>query len=128
MTQAIRNLGTSAAERGGFNVQFDLDKGLDVLPDDISHPIYRTIQEAFENILRHSNASQASVKLYTEDNHIYLTIRDNGKGFNTEKVKNDRLGIRGMRERIEMLGGTFEINSEREKGTEIDIRLEMKYD
>ena len=128
LTQAIRNLGTSAAERGGFNVNFNLDKGLDVLPEDVSHSIYRTIQEAFENILRHSNASQASVKLFTEDDQIRLVIQDNGKGFKTEKIEKDRLGIRGMRERIEMLGGTFNINSEPNKGTEIEIRLEMKYD
>ncbi len=128
LTQAIRNLGTSAAERGGFGVQFELEKGLDVLPDDVSHSIYRTVQEAFENILRHSNASQTNVKLITEDSFIRLIIRDNGKGFNVEKVKQDRLGIRGMHERIEMMGGTFEINSEPKKGTEINIRLEMKYD
>ncbi len=128
LTQAIHNLGTSAAERGGFNVNFNLDKGLDVLPDDVSHSIYRTVQEAFENILRHSNASQASVELFTEEDQIRLVIQDNGKGFKTEKIKKDRLGIRGMRERIEMLGGTFDINSEPNKGTEIEIRLEMKYD
>ena len=128
LTQAIRNLGLSAAERGGFNVQFNLDKGLDVLPDDVSHSIYRTVQEAFENILRHSNASQASVKLFTEDNQIRLVIQDDGKGFQPEKIKKDRLGIQGMRERVEMLGGTFDINSEPNKGTEIDICLEMKYD
>jgi two-component system NarL family sensor kinase len=57
-----------------------------------------------------------------------LVIQDNGKGFQIEKIEKDRLGIRGMRERIEMLGGTFDINSEPNKGTEIDIRLEMKYD
>ena len=128
LTQAIRNLGLSAAERGGFSTQFELDKGLDVLPDDMSHSIYRTVQEAFENILRHSNASQASVKLFTEDNHVKLIIQDNGKGFNPEKVKKDRLGIQGMRERIEMLGGTFNIISDINKGTEIDICLETKYD
>jgi signal transduction histidine kinase len=128
LTQAIRNLGLSAAERGGFSAQFDLDKGLDVLPDDMSHCIYRTVQEAFENILRHSNASQASVKLFSEDNNVKLIIQDNGKGFNLDKVKKDRLGIRGMRERIEMLGGTFNITSDINKGTEIDICLETNYD
>jgi signal transduction histidine kinase len=128
LTQAIRNLGLSVAERGGFSVKFDLEKGLDVLPDDMSHSIYRTVQEAFENILRHSNASQSSVHLFTEDNHIRLIIQDNGKGFNPDKVKKDRLGIRGMRERIEMFDGTFDIISDKDKGTEIDICLEMKYD
>jgi signal transduction histidine kinase len=50
LTQAIRNLGASAAERGGFNINYSLDKGLDILPDDVCHSIYRTIQEAFDPI------------------------------------------------------------------------------
>lgn len=128
LTQAIRNVVLSAAERGGFSAEFNLDKGLDVLPDEMSHSIYRTVQEAIENILRHSNASKARVNLLTEGNQIKLIIQDNGKGFNPNKVKKDRMGIRGMRERIEMLGGTFDIKSDKDTGTEIDICLEMKYD
>ncbi|MDK2980731.1 MAG: hypothetical protein PWQ55_1078 [Chloroflexota bacterium] len=128
LTQSIRNLGTSAAERGGFAVAFELDKKLDVLPDEVGHSIYRTVQEAFENILRHSNASQASVKLFSEGDQVRLLIHDNGKGFDPDKIKKDRLGLRGMRERIEMLGGTFAIHSSINAGTQIDIRIEAKYD
>jgi signal transduction histidine kinase len=128
LTQAIKNVVLSAAERGGFTTEFHLDKGLDVLPDEISHSIYRTVQEAVENILRHSNASLTVISLLSEDNHIQLTIKDNGKGFNPKKIKKEHLGIRGMRERIEMLGGTFEILSDEKSGTVINISIEMKYD
>lgn len=128
LTQAIRNVFTSSGERGGFKVEFHLDKGLDILPDEVSHTLYRTAQEAAENILRHSNASKAEISLLTEADRIKLIIKDNGKGFDPKKVKKEQLGIRGMRERIEMLGGTFDIHSAEKNGTEINISLEMKYD
>jgi signal transduction histidine kinase len=128
LTQAIRNIFLSTGERGGFKVEFHLDKGLDVLPDGISHTIYRTAQEAAENILRHSNASKVEVSLLTDEGRIKLTIKDNGKGFDPSKVRKEHLGIRGMRERIEMLGGAFEIQSADKEGTEINISLETKYD
>jgi signal transduction histidine kinase len=128
LTQAIKNTVQSAAERGGFTIDFQLDKELDMLPEDISHGIYRTIQEAVENILRHSNASKAVVSLKSKGNQIELSIRDNGKGFNPRKLKKEHLGVRGMQERIEMLGGTFNIESNEKSGTRIFISLENKYD
>ncbi len=128
LSQSIRNVFLSAAERGGFSVTFHLDRSMDVLPGDISHALYRTSQEAAENILRHANAKKAEVSLFMEKDHIKFIIKDNGKGFNPEKVKKEQLGIRGMRERIEMLGGAFVVQSAEKTGTEIAISLEMKYD
>lgn len=128
LTQAIRNTVISAAERGGFTAEFHMDKGLDVLPDEMSHSIYRIVQEALENVLRHSNASKVVVSLLSEENHIKLTIHDNGQGFNPKKIKKEHLGVRGMRERVEMLDGTFTIHSSEKSGTKINITLEANYD
>ncbi len=128
LTQAIKNTVQSAAERGGFTAEFHMDKGLDVLPDEMSHSIYRTVQEAVENILRHSNASKAVVSMQVEGNQIKLIIKDNGTGFNPKKIENEHLGIRGMQERIEMLGGKFKIKSDEKNGTEITVMIETKYD
>ena len=128
LTQAIKNLVNSASERGGFTPEFHLDKGMDVLPDEITHCIYRIVQEAVENVLRHANASHAIISLLAESSQIKLTISDNGNGFNPDKTKKEQLGIRGMRERVEMLGGKFNIVSDLKKGTEITIYLESNYD
>jgi len=128
LTQAIRNIGSSSAERGGFDIQFNLDKGLDMLPDDISHSLYRTVQEALENTLRHANASHVSINMFSSSDSIQLEIRDDGQGFNIEKISNLNLGIRGMRERIEMLGGEFTISSNPQTGTEIIVLMERRYD
>jgi len=128
LTQAIKNTVLSAAERGGFTAEFHMEKNLDVLPDDISHSLYRIVQEAVENILRHSNASKASISMISDGNKIKLSIIDNGKGFNPKTIKKENLGVRGMRERVEMLGGTFDIQSNENTGTEITITIEINYD
>lgn len=128
LTQAIRNIGQSTAERGGFDIQFKLDKGLDILPDEITHSLYRTVQEALENTLRHANASHVFINMLSDAETVRLEIKDDGQGFNTADVPKQNLGLRGMRERIEMLGGKFTINSNAQSGTEIIVTLDVEND
>lgn len=128
LSQAIKNTVLSAAERGGFTANFHLDRDLDILPDEISHGLYRIVQEAVENILRHSNASEATVSLLSDGSHIKLSIMDNGKGFNPKKIIKEHLGLRGIRERVEVLGGSFNIQSKENFGTELTIRIETLND
>ena len=128
LTQAIRNMGNSAAERGGFKISFHLDKGTDVLSDEIGHCLYRTTQEALENTLQHANAENVSINLLFDGDAIKLQVIDDGIGFDAKQVKKVHLGIRGMRERVEMLGGTFIVNSNANNGTEITAVLEREND
>jgi signal transduction histidine kinase len=121
LTQAIRNIVSSVAERGRFEVSFHLEKEMDLLSDEITHCIYRIAQEASENILRHSEASKIDVRLFNEGNQIEFVIQDNGKGFNVDQIRNEQLGIRGMRERVEVLGGDFLIESQPGRGTQITV-------
>jgi len=128
LTQSIRNMGNSAAERGGFKISFHLDKGMDVLSDEIGHCLYRTTQEALENTLRHANAENVSINLLFDEDAIKLQVIDDGIGFDAKQVKKVHLGIRGMRERVEMLGGTFIEKSNPNNGTEITAVLEREND
>lgn len=128
LTQAIRNVGKSAAERGGFKITFHLDKGMDILSDEIGHCIYRTTQEALENTLRHAIAKNVSVNLFFEEDAIKLEVIDDGQGFDTTEVTKEHLGIRGMRERVEMLGGTITVESTVEHGTKVTAALEREND
>jgi len=128
LTQAIRNMGKSAAERGGFNIDFHLDKDMDILSDEIGHCLYRTTQEALENILRHANARSVTINLLFDENTIKLEILDDGKGFDADQVKKEHLGIRGMRERVEMLGGTFSVKSTSKNGTTVSTVLDREHD
>lgn len=96
---------------------------------DIAIVLYRIVQEALSNILKHSRAQYAEINLCYRDELIKLNISDDGKGFDIASI-NDRilpgLGIRGMRERVESLGGQFLIRSIYGKGTKIDVALHVK--
>jgi len=69
-----------------------------------------------------------SINLLFDEDAIKLQVIDDGNGFNAEQVKKEHLGIRGMRERVEMLGGTFTIDSDPNNGTEITAVLEREND
>jgi signal transduction histidine kinase len=126
---AINNVLLSAKERGGFQVNTSLGKDLDSLNDEISHSLFRIVQEAMENIVRHSNAKNVSLTLHLHKNEIVLFISDDGLGFSKRAIKEkDSFGIRGMRERVETLGGVFTINSNPQHGTTIEVVLEKDND
>jgi PAS domain S-box-containing protein len=83
---------------------------------DVEVAIYRVVQEALTNASRHSNAEVVSIILERNDRQVRVTIEDDGVGFDVEKLmssalENPRLGLRGMQERVQMLGGEFKIDS-----------------
>lgn len=87
--------------------------------------LFRIAEEAFTNIARHSGASHAGIKLLKTQTHITMTIHDDGKGFRESAAwkmrSHKRLGLLGMRERAEMLHGTFAIESQIARGTDITV-------
>jgi two-component system, NarL family, sensor histidine kinase UhpB len=87
--------------------------------DSIDLTIYRCIQESLTNAIRHARAKQVSVELRQDDGLLELTARDDGHGLSTDTPTG--FGIRGMRERVEALGGQHQIASEPGQGTRIRI-------
>ncbi|MFE8700263.1 histidine kinase [Cytobacillus sp. FJAT-54145] len=85
--------------------------------------LFRIIQEALSNILRHADASKVKVTLTEMENYIYLFISDNGKGFDPQIERIASYGLKTMRERCEEIGGIFKIRSKEKEGTYIDIRI-----
>ncbi|MCL5027835.1 MAG: sensor histidine kinase [Bacteroidetes bacterium] len=80
--------------------------------------LFRIIQEALNNIVKHSNASEFNIQLIHSEQKIRLMISDDGKGINKKNIKNNRgLGLVNMRERIENLKGNFKIDSSPNRGT-----------
>lgn len=126
---AINNVLFSTKERAGFQFTTNFSKDSESLNDEISHSIFRIVQEAMENIVRHSNARNVSLSLVTNKNDVKLSIVDDGLGFAKKDIKeNDTFGIRGMRERVEALGGDFQIISNPKQGTRIEVTLEKDHD
>lgn len=91
--------------------------------------LYRVAQEALANVAKHADASQVNVSIEKLRGVIRMEVKDNGKSFQVQDVlhsrRKGRLGLLGMRERVEMVGGRFSIESEPDKGT--TVRAEMPF-
>lgn len=93
------------------------------LPLPVKEALYRVTQEALHNTVKHAQASLVEVELETDSERIILEIRDNGRGFDTQASFPGHLGLRSMRERIEGVGGTFQVLSKPDRGTCIHVEL-----
>ncbi|MDQ8003461.1 MAG: histidine kinase [Pedobacter sp.] len=87
--------------------------------------IYRIVQEAVNNIIKHANASEALVQLNVSDMQLDITIEDNGKGFDVNGIKKNGLGISNLINRIQLLNGSHEISSTINEGTNIYINIPL---
>ncbi len=98
------------------------------LPEEIELVLFRIAQEALRNVWRHSQASNAEITVEFEQDKTRITISDNGQGFNLPEAmsalaRNGKLGLAGMQERAQLLGGTLTVKSQPGEGTSITVEL-----
>ena len=115
----------------GIRIEPHIDIQEDEVPDPLKTIIYRVMQEALSNIAKHSGADLVRLSLRRADRAIELAIEDNGLGFDLEDVLSVQsskmgLGLASMKERTELLGGSFSIESTRGKGTIIQASWPLK--
>jgi signal transduction histidine kinase len=110
------------ARRTGIKVKVDAEDVSDEMPDEYRTCIYRVVQEALRNAARHSKASHVRVTVRRDERQARVTVADDGIGFHALEKG---MGILGMEERVHNLGGTFHIESEPGRGTEISIVLPL---
>jgi signal transduction histidine kinase len=132
----LDNLGLPAAlewyvdhigQRGNLKCTLAIDSAEMELPDAVAIALFRVVQEALTNIVRHANAANAWIAMECQDERILLTVRDDGPGL-PKGVERKRLshGILGMRQRITSLGGEFAIDSPAGGGTVIRVRVPLR--
>jgi signal transduction histidine kinase len=111
----------------GIRVSLSAFAGITHVNNDTRTVLYRVAQEALNNVARHAQASQAEVTINRLDGAVCMTIKDDGRGFQDEYgAKNARrLGLIGMRERLEMVGGNFSVTSVPGKGTTVLARIPL---
>ncbi|GAA6616230.1 sensor histidine kinase [Scytonema sp. NUACC26] len=97
-----------------------LDVKLPQLPVQTSHQLYCIVQEGLTNIQKHASASFVNLKGYQTSSEIIIELTDNGKGFKVS-APHTGFGLRGMRERVHILGGDIKINSTLNSGTQIHV-------
>jgi len=114
----------------GLHVQFEREMIDGFFPSEEAIHLYRIVQEALNNVARHSKAQEAWVLLKEMPSELRLEIRDNGAGFDLGSQMNrttgEGLGLMGMRERAEHLKGTLSIASAPHKGTVVQVRIPLK--
>ncbi|OOG77891.1 hypothetical protein B0E43_03775 [Algoriphagus sp. A40] len=133
MPHALIDYGLEAALRGlcdhvkkysSITVDFTYVKDIDrLLTFEMSIALFRIVQEALTNIVKHAHATKVSLHVLDKEDEIYVVVEDNGKGFvESEVLKKDGLGLRNIRERAKLLDGYAEIHSSNE-GTSIEVHI-----
>jgi signal transduction histidine kinase len=122
LVRALQELAESSAARASMQLEMSLPDELKNVAPDVEQTVYRIAQEALSNIVKHSNATRIRVLLRVADGRLTLEIGDNGRGFvaDSEEVLG-HFGLRGMRERTELIGGTLKIESKRGAGTRVRL-------
>jgi len=116
--------------RDGINVNFEAVGFDERLPAQMEVVLYRVAQEALTNIIKHADAGEVNIKLTKGYPDVILLIEDDGRGFDVSEamMKRGGLGLAGMRERVDGLGGTLKIKSSPGKGTRIRVTFPMGVD
>ncbi|HUV53368.1 MAG TPA: PAS domain S-box protein [Dehalococcoidia bacterium] len=127
---ALEWLGTNVEKHSGIKVEVTTLGSERRLPAEVEIILFRIAQEALSNVRKHSQATNAEVRIEFGDNRIQITVKDNGKGFALPEtvgnmVKEGRLGLAGMHERIRLLNGSLKIDSEPGKGTTVTVEAPL---
>ncbi len=129
LVPALQTYLTAFIERTGIRVEFTAYAGVEKLDSAVRTALFRVVQEALTNISRHAKASHAKVEIRKDSGCVRMEVHDNGRGFRVEgeafASSSKRLGLLGMRERVEMVGGTFCVESA--PGQETTIRVEIPH-
>lgn len=127
---ALRSFLKKFAARTGLRIRFTAFAGVEALDNARRTVLYRVAQEALTNVSRHAQAGFVQVSVRKIPNAVCLEVADDGRSFQVQRVlssrANKRLGLLGMRERVEMVGGSLAIASVPGRGTTIRARIPFK--
>ncbi|MCU6708454.1 sensor histidine kinase [Paenibacillus sp. J5C_2022] len=130
LVPTLRKFTQDFEEKSRVHTVFELSGKELRLPSAMEAAIFRLVQEAFSNVLKHANASYVVLEISYKKDNITLSILDNGTGFvvgNVEQLtnRNGHFGLVGMRERVELIEGRMDIDSKPGQGTKIVIDIPM---
>jgi len=120
LVSAIRGLANDLSGPG-LRVAFSHEAVPTGLPDDLTLCLFRVVQEALRNVVKHSAATEASVQLRGQEHGLILSISDNGVGFHLDDIRTKGLGLLSISERLQSVGGRLDIWSRPGSGTQLEI-------
>lgn len=122
---AIQQTATAKAERAGITLNLDIPIQITHFSALIEQNLYRIVEEAVNNIIRHADATEMTIKIYQTPETLEMIISDNGKGFDMIQFdQNGHYGITGMKERALLVNGDLSLISQPGHGTTIQLRIE----
>jgi signal transduction histidine kinase len=130
LLRTLSNYVDEWAGRSGVEVDFHSSGWSgERLPSHLETTIYRIVQEALNNVLKHAKATQVSVIVERRTDQVIAIVEDNGVGFDIASVEKNkgakRLGLLGMTERAALIGGQFSIESSEQRGTTVFVRIPL---
>src|ERR1017187_510070 len=123
LVAALEWQGREVSRRSEMEVGVASENVSEALPDEYKICVYRLVQEALNNAVRHARARNATVRVVQNQNRIAVEIADDGRGFHPERARG--LGIMGMEERVKRLGGTLRVDSAPGRGAAIKAELPL---
>lgn len=122
---ALRRFVSDFAEQVGWQVSFEADDAALTISPDLEPTLFRLVQESLNNVAKHANARQVWVALRQAEppTHLTLTVHDDGQGFDRKTINNSGLGLSQMQQRVEAVGGTFNLESKPGEGTVMTAQL-----
>jgi signal transduction histidine kinase len=133
VVSALRWYVDRQAQRGSFEAAFTAHPPDMRFSSTLETTCFRVVQEALTNVVRHAKANRVSVNIEKNSAFLEIQVVDNGVGFDLDAIQDqqpdkDSLGLLGMKERVELVGGTLEIRSTPHAGTEIRACLPIPRD
>jgi signal transduction histidine kinase len=126
---ALRSTVQNTADRAGLRVRLNASPMAEQLGSEEKLVLFRIVQESLNNVVKHARATRVKVTVSQTDGEIVLRVADNGKSFLTEKdetMPRQRLGLLGMRERVKLVNGKFNVRGQPGKGTTVQVRIPLK--
>jgi signal transduction histidine kinase len=95
------------------------------LPYQTKSIVYRVVQEFLQNSIKHAECSNIYITLHVQDAFLHLTLRDDGKGFDTLNVKGNGIGLHNMKKRVELISASYQLQSTPQNGTQLIIAIKL---
>jgi signal transduction histidine kinase len=123
LVPALERLGETVADQTGIAVHVEAALGETRLGEETETALYRIVQEALTNVVKHAQAQTVSVVLTRQKHRVVAVIEDDGQGFDPADTSDERLGLLGMRERIALVGGRLSVEPRPGEGTTIAVEV-----
>ncbi len=123
---ALERLTAGFAEQTGLKVELESRLQDDRLPEEVETVLYRIVQEALTNIVKHADAGQVSIVITQKAGAVGAVIEDDGRGFDPDRSVDGGIGLIGMRERVALLDGSMTIEAAPGKGTTLVIEVPVR--